>query len=349
MRNEILWKKIVIFRQSRIGDALVTFPLIEALKHSYPGAELWYCTQKFANNAHLQGYQVVGMSPHIKNIVTYEFNSNPVNKFFELKSKLKIGRNDLLIYLPYSKVSKVQIIRDWLIFRFLGYRHTACFKENWRWTHIYKKADTKFPKESERMINFVLSSGISLKYDCEYSLLYDKEFADRAWDKWGLNDKKVLAICPGSRMQSKRWPKEKYIELGKEWHKKTGMHIVLVGGLNEAELANEVLTHWKGYGYTACGVELTQTAGILSKTLAYCGNDTGCMHLASLLKIPCVALFSARESKELWHPMGNNNVVLRKRVECENCGLENCSYGIPKCLEKICVEEVITALGKVCI
>jgi heptosyltransferase III len=92
---------------------------------------------------------------------------------------------------------------------------------------------------------------------------------------------------------------------------------------------------------------LLQTAGILAVCRAFCGNDTGSMHLAALLGIPIVGIFSARVNERQWFPFGKNNVIVHSDVPCKNCMLETCRYDPPKCLDNIPVERVLEALNAV--
>ncbi|HTK37882.1 MAG TPA: glycosyltransferase family 9 protein, partial [Pyrinomonadaceae bacterium] len=83
-------------------------------------------------------------------------------------------------------------------------------------------------------------------------------------------------------------------------------------------------------------------AALLHKCTLYLGNDTGTMHLASAVGVPCVAIFSAADRAGQWEPFGNNNYVLRKRVECEGCGLDICCFQ-NMCLDLISADEVYAA------
>lgn len=343
-----MWNRIILFRQSRIGDTLVTFPLIEALHKLYPDTQLIYCTQHFEADKHLQGHDVARMSPYVDKVVTYAFRDSILEKYFKLKKDLKVHKHDLLIYLPYSRVQRYQVIRDWLFFRALNFKNMVCFKETWDWTYVYERKDRELPMESDRMLDFVRSSGIPVEFSGTCSVDCDKQWAELKWNEWGLNGNKVLAICPGSRMSAKRWPIECYIELGQRWHALTGMALVIIGGPEETVMAKEIISHWPGYGFSACGADLRQTAAILSRVRAYCGNDTGAMHLAAILGIPCLAVFSSREPASLWHPIGKNHIVLREEVDCRHCNLEDCHTSPPLCLDKISVEMVLDGLGKVC-
>jgi len=339
-----LWSRIIIFRQGQFGDTLVTFPVIEALHHLHQEIPFVYCTNHFKSNKYVQGRDVALLNPHIKEIITYNVEDSVIEKFLKLKICLKVCKDDLLIYLPYSTVKRYQVVRDWIFFKALGFKNMICFRETWNWTYIYEKKEKDLPKESDRMLDFLNSAGMPVKFSGSCSLNYDREWAEQKWKEWGLNGREVLAVCPGSKMQSKRWPMERYINVGQEWHKRTGMALVIVGGPAETELAKQILSHWQGYGFSICGATLSQLAGVLKKVKAYCGNDTGSMHLAALLDIPCVAIFSARARERLWHPFGGWNAVLRTDVLCSTCMLEDCHTSPHTCLEKISVEDVLGSL-----
>lgn len=341
------YSKILIFRQGRIGDTLVTFPVIEALNQLYPETPIDYCTQYLNKDDHLQGHDVIKLSPHIRNVITYNVRDSAYNKYLKLKSKLNTKNDELLIYLPYSRVKRYQVLRDWIFFKALGFNNMICFKETWKWTYIYEKKKTELPKESDRMLSFLRSAGISIEFPKTCSVICNSIWGEHKWSEWGLNNKSVLAISPGSRMQSKRWPIERFIEVGREWHKRTNMSLVIIGGPAETEIAKEIISYWPGYGFSACDATLSQTAALLLRVKAYCGNDTGSMHLAALLGIPCVAIFSARAPVKLWYPMGEGHIVLREEVNCSNCNLDNCYSEPSLCLDRISVDCVLDALSKI--
>ncbi|MDO8679542.1 MAG: glycosyltransferase family 9 protein [Acidobacteriota bacterium] len=57
------------------------------------------------------------------------------------------------------------------------------------------------------------------------------------------------------------------------------------------------------------------SASILSECATFIGNDSGPTHLAALVGIPCVAIFSARNAPGQWEPLGQNHIVLEDRPE----------------------------------
>jgi heptosyltransferase II len=70
-------------------------------------------------------------------------------------------------------------------------------------------------------------------------------------------------------------------------------------------------------------------------------NDTGTMHLASLLGLPVVAIFGSTEPR-LTGPLGDGHIVLRHQVECSPCFLRECPIDF-RCMKEVSVEEVVEA------
>ncbi len=68
-------------------------------------------------------------------------------------------------------------------------------------------------------------------------------------------------------------------------------------------------------------------------------NDTGTMHLATLLGVPVVAVFGSTEPS-LTGPLGQKSRVVRHQVECSPCFLRECPLDF-RCMKAVSVEEVV--------
>jgi heptosyltransferase-2 len=71
-------------------------------------------------------------------------------------------------------------------------------------------------------------------------------------------------------------------------------------------------------------------------------NDTGTMHLASLLGVPVVAIFGSTEPG-LTGPLGDHHIVLRHHVECSPCFLRRCPIDF-RCMKAVTVQGVVDAV-----
>ena len=68
-------------------------------------------------------------------------------------------------------------------------------------------------------------------------------------------------------------------------------------------------------------------------------NDTGTMHLAAMIGIPTVAIFSTRISPTHWFPVGEKVVSIFSLNDCSFCYNDDCRE--TKCLRNIDVSCVL--------
>jgi ADP-heptose:LPS heptosyltransferase len=75
----------------------------------------------------------------------------------------------------------------------------------------------------------------------------------------------------------------------------------------------------------------------------FVGNDTGTMHMAAAVGLPCVAIFSSRERPGLWYPRGTGHKIFRTTIDCEGSGLIECLERGNECINRITKDEVRNA------
>jgi len=341
------WRQMVVFRQGQLGDTVVAFPVIEALHNLWPQTPIVYCTNRFRRKRVVLGEDVCDLSPFITATATYYVEDSALRKWRQIAAATAKRGGSLLIYLPYAPATRWQIVRDWFFFRSMGFKDAIGFQAAWKWSGGWTKKSW-LPKESTRLMDAVRSEGIPVRSVDSCAVRRDDQWAEDQWQRLGLNGRPVVAICPGTKMPSKRWPLDRYSEVGRRWHARTNAFLLVVGGPEDSEIGERLVNDWKGYAASFCGASLLQSAAILFRAAAYLGNDTGAMHLAAVQGVPCVALFSAREIPGLWHPFGSNHITLRHEMPCGGCRLEVCCYADPApCLEKTDVDTVLAALEKV--
>jgi ADP-heptose:LPS heptosyltransferase len=81
----------------------------------------------------------------------------------------------------------------------------------------------------------------------------------------------------------------------------------------------------------------------LSECALLLTNDTGTMHLATILGVPVVAVFGSTEPR-LTGPLGNADHVIRRQVECSPCFLRECPIDF-RCMKAITVQEVVQTIS----
>ena len=131
-----------------------------------------------------------------------------------------------------------------------------------------------------------------------------------------------------------------------------GHALTLSGSPPESEASEFAAEGWREAGggpvINLCGV-LTprESAAAFAHARIFIGHDSGPMHLAAAVQIPCVAIFAARNKPRVWFPYGKQHRVVYHQTDCWGCGLETCIVERKKCITSITVEEVLTEVRAV--
>ena len=170
--------------------------------------------------------------------------------------------------------------------------------------------------------------------------------AAEVWPVDGLPNQRFVVLAPGSKMDAKRWPEEHFVAVGQQLLSHyLGLTLIIVGGAEDAQMGDRLCAAFAGRGVNLAGkLSIYGSAALMSRALVYIGNDTGTMHLAAMVGLPCVAIFSSRDYPGLWDPYGEGHVILREELECSGCMLEMCEERSKACLLAITVEQVVASV-----
>jgi lipopolysaccharide heptosyltransferase II len=157
-------------------------------------------------------------------------------------------------------------------------------------------------------------------------------------------DNRKIALCPGAEYgPAKRWLPERFAAAACAIAEERPVEWILFGTTKDAALGETISAALGDRCVNRIGqTTLDQLIGELRACRLLLTNDTGTMHLASLLGLPTVAIFGSTEP-QLTGPLGNTHVVLRHHVECSPCFLRECPIDF-RCMKAINVEEVVAAV-----
>ncbi|MFN2508543.1 MAG: lipopolysaccharide heptosyltransferase II [Chthoniobacterales bacterium] len=160
----------------------------------------------------------------------------------------------------------------------------------------------------------------------------------------GTPERLKLALCPGAEYgPAKRWLPERFAEVasavaGKhpvQWHLFGTEADGGTGQLITEKLGDRCVNRIGQTDLEALISELRECKLLLT-------NDTGTMHLATLLGVPVVAVFGSTEPR-LTGPLGTGHTVIRHHVECSPCFLRECPIDF-RCMHAVSAEEVSAAV-----
>lgn len=155
-----------------------------------------------------------------------------------------------------------------------------------------------------------------------------------------------VGLSPGAAYgPAKRWPPERFGALGGELQRDLGARLVLLGGLEERPVADQVKEHLPEPVLDLVGrTDLRQALGILSRLRLLITNDSGLMHAGAALGVPLVALFGSTDPRATG-PFTPRATVIHHPWPCSPCFKRTCDLGYP-CLTAITVAEVKEAASR---
>ncbi|MBP0130980.1 MAG: glycosyltransferase family 9 protein [Nitrospira sp.] len=342
-------RTVLVFRVGQLGDTLIALPSVAAIRDRHPGDRLVLLTEQRPEELQrVSAWEVLGPTGWFQEVLYYQPVSGwwrKVMAAWKLLARLRRLNPDVIYNLAPER-SLVQVRRDRLFFSHLvgarTYYGGAPLSKNG------KGIDGVLPHiepEWKRLLRIVGAEG---EPHC-YRLAVPEDATRRVIQRFmmcGLqNVVRVLAIGPGSKMQAKRWPVERFNELGRRLLREdAGLHLAVLGGREDSALGEALCRDWGERSHNFAGVfSVYESAAALKRCCGYLGNDTGTMHLAAMVGVPCVALFSARDYPGQWEPYGHGHVVLRHETDCAGCMIEVCSERDNECLRRISEGEVFVA------
>ena len=316
--------RILIRASNWLGDAIISLPAVQAIKRGRPDAHVTILTPaKLAD--------VWRRVPEVDDVITIE----PRDSVFAVAKKLRPDFDAAILFPNSLRVA----LEAWLAgiprrVGYAGHRRRALLDQVFEPQR--KKAKATRPRHQ---VHHYLALAEFVGADVRNAT--QPAAARSARDE---SRRPILGLCPGAEYgPAKRWLPERFAEVVRFVHERTGCEWKIFGVEKDRPIASEILT----LAATPCTdlVGKTTLAQLIAE-LRTCDllltNDTGTMHLAAHLGVPTVALFGSTEPA-LTGPLGAHHQVIRHHVECSPCFLRECPIDF-RCMKVIEVSEVIAAL-----
>ena len=154
-----------------------------------------------------------------------------------------------------------------------------------------------------------------------------------------------IGLCPGAEYgPAKRWLPERFAEVALAIAEQRPVQWILFGTAADQHTGAAIESTLAGHCVNRIGqTTLDQLAAELSECALLLTNDTGTMHLATLLGVPVVAVFGSTEPR-LTGPLGSGHDIMRHQVECSPCFLRECPIDF-RCMKAVSAAEVVAAVS----
>ncbi|MFC1666778.1 glycosyltransferase family 9 protein [Candidatus Omnitrophota bacterium] len=314
-------RKILFITLSNIGDAILTLPVLSALKDSFPDARIDVVVGP-------KPRQIFTKDPGINNIFIYD-------KHAKLKEKIDfIGR------LKREKYDMAVDMRTSLIPILIGAKHRTSLISIGKNTIKHK-----------RLTHLDKLKTLDIKYKKQRNIYIDnkdREAINKLFEKNGLRKEDVLiGVNPACRSLLKQWRTEGFIEVIDNLLKQGKHKIILIGDIGQVNIAREVKNNLKHEGLVDLvgKTNLNELSALIERLELLLTCDSACMHIACDLGVKVVAVFGPTDAEE-YGPTGEDDALIRKDLKCSPCKKARCEFN-HECMEQVSSEEVLEAIKKI--
>lgn len=343
-------KKILIYRLGSLGDTIMSLPCFHKIAEYYEHDKMYLLTIKSPHLKETSIESILGSTFKFEQVLNYPLGTRNPLTLASLLLKLRLLGIDTIINLSESR-GKIATIRDYLFFKLAGITNLIGFSTLKEDISVSLDEETNlFEWEAKRLSRRISSLGsVNLQLDKYWDLHFTKEELKLAENAIAtLESYPLIAIAPGAKIQVKDWGSYNWEELIKNLSSNLpSWKAIFIGSLDEYDLAKKCSQQWPN-SLNLCGkLSPRVSAAVLSKASIFIGHDSGPMHLAACVGVPCVAIFSARNLPMQWFPRGSRNKIIYHKTECAGCGLDICIQANKKCITSIGVSEVQDAVFQV--
>ncbi|MDD2731208.1 MAG: lipopolysaccharide heptosyltransferase II [Candidatus Portnoybacteria bacterium] len=306
MKKDI--SKILFITLSNIGDCILTLPALDAVIGAYPGA-------KITVMAGPRPREIFENNPRIAKVIVYDKHSRLKDKA-RLFRELRIENFDLVVDL-----------RDTFLGACLNVKKCLSFLRVWQ-------------AQPQHMLGkHLLRSGLAYNGENKEALhitRQDELLVERLLSREGVSPgDKIIAVASGARSHIKRWDKDKFAELVNLIAREFSVKVVIVGDKDDTAVNAYIARLCAGKAIDLTGqLNLMQLGALLKKTKLLVTNDSACLHLASYLDLPVVAIFGPTDEKK-YGPWSGSCSIVKKDIACRPCMRAQCSYGTIECMSLI--------------
>lgn len=336
-------RRFLVFQTAFIGDVLLALPLLQVLKRQRPDARVTMVA--IPSTAPL-----LANHPAVDEWLVYDKRGkhSGLGGILTMARTLRDRQCDVAL-IPHRSLRSSLVCRLAGIPRRIGFSTSS--------GKVFFTDVVKYEK-TEHEITRNLSLLSPLNIDArkrELPNLYpdaaDRQVVDAVLGKDTKQGHYRIAVAPGSIWNTKRWPKERFVELTKLLAGE-GHGVVLVGGKQDTGLCEEIRSEAGDENVlnTAGKLSLLQSADAIRRCRAAVSNDSAPMHMAVAVRTPVVAIFGATVPEFGFAPLGERDVVVQTMaLPCRPCSIHggnHCPIRTFVCMKDITAQRVFGEVKK---
>ncbi len=334
-------KNILVFQTAFLGDVILTLPMIQTLRETYPAATIDVVTTPKAS-------EFVRNHPAVSSVIPFDKRQRQkgLRGILALAIVLrKRGYDTALV--PHRSFRTAAVIGLSGIPETITFS-TSAGKMFYRTTVPYNRDQ----HEVERNLALLAPLGITVPAKVLpklYPSEDDRRFITKLlFDREIVRHERMIAVAPGSVWNTKRWLPERFAELALMLANK-GYEVLIIGGNEDrpwGTLITETARHKHVHNVTG-DLTLMQSAELIGRCSAIVTNDSAPLHIGVAMGTPVAAIFGATVPAFGFGPYGPHDTVIETAgLQCRPCAIHGgpvCPISTFDCMKNIDAARVYAA------
>jgi len=315
---------ILLVIVARIGDTLLTTPIMRAIKENYPTSSLTVI-------AHPKRLSLLENTPFIDQLI-------PAGRFNLFIKKFLLDRKweVALVYGENKYLTNFALKTSKIVLAYPG-PHS----KNPRITHPPAMTSYEHAIDGRAKLLKPLNIQLTNKKLSFFVTEPERLEAIRWLEKNKINKRTLIGIQPSSfhTKSYRNWPSENFAHLANNLlDAYANSCVIIFGGPDDSILSSEIKSKIKGHVVSTEGkLSIRITAALISLLDLYIGVDTGPTHIAGAIGVPMIALYHCEHPGRFLRPLQRSNCIIIEHPSTgKNCG-RNTS------MSEISVQQVVDA------
>ncbi len=343
MKRQI--QKILIIRLSSLGDVLLASPLLRQLREKFPTAQIDFLTRPEYSD-------LFRYNPHLTRVLLFDtthsfgylwhwrarIGREGYDTILDIHNSL---RSNILTRVPGFRTRIYRIRKNqWIRFLLVRFKINLYLKFHRRilpvWEKYMRTAFSLGVRDADGHLELFLSPE-SEKTAVEFF----NHLPGAGWE---------IAVAPGARHFTKRWPEEFFSETITYLFREHGWRSLLLGSAAEVSTIENILARVPdGAAISVAGkFSILESAALIRRCRVLVSNDSGLMHVGNALGIPMVAIFGSTVRELGFYPERSAITILENAGlycrPCSHIGRNECPEGHLRCLREIPPKLVVDAI-----
>lgn len=310
--------KICIQRADRLGDVILSLPVIDKIAEQYPNAELHFLTSTIGKNF---------LEHHPKITRVHECDAEvswTSDAYKDLIKRLKVEEFDVFISLwnhpkmaVAARLSGANVRIGDATDHLLKYCYTHPIRQQWEDLSRHQIEHNLDLLSPLNIRSNLLPGWVPIREETQSRV--QKELS-----KWINSSKKIVLIFTGTGGTNEPIPETAVADFIRLLSQQDHFQIVLAGQEREGSIFNTYTEHnaLNFIGRTS----LEELAALIEACDYYMGPDTGPTHIASFLQKPMVFFSSMKPNPPArWGSLSVYQQIIRQEYQCDHFGSLVCS------------------------